>query len=134
MNKYKSRLVLLAVMAGLVVCAGCSLFTNSQTPITVASKAETAADIAVDTSMAAWDDYVKQYHPPASTELVVEKAFNDYKAAELAAIDATTAYANATGSNSVTQVSAVTAAQTQVSQSLAELLTLVQTTTVNTNK
>jgi len=101
---------------------------------TTAYKSEATADAAVSTAMATWGAYVSSNHPPAAQEAAVENAFNAYKQAELMAIDATSAYASAAGSNSVAQTQSEAAAMTGVSQALSDLLTLAAQFESSTNK
>jgi len=120
----------LAMVAAPLAFSGCA----TQQMTTTAYKAEATTDAAVTTAMSAWGTYVATYHPPASEELEVETAFNAYKQAELAAIDATAAYANAAGSNSVAQARSETTALNAANQSLADLLNLAAQFETQTNK
>jgi hypothetical protein len=120
----------LAMVAAPLAFSGCA----TQQVTTTAYKAEATTDAAVTTAMSAWGTYVATYHPPASEELQVETAFNAYKQAELAAIDATAAYANAAGSNSVAQARSETTALNAANQSLADLLNLAAQFETQTNK
>jgi thiamine biosynthesis lipoprotein ApbE len=119
-----------AIGIGLATFSGCA----SQTAVTTAYKSEAAADAAVGTAMSAWGAYVSANHPPVSQEWAVQKAFNDYQQAELAAIDATTAYASAAGSNSVAQTQSEAAAMTAASTALTELINLASQFETSTNK
>jgi hypothetical protein len=114
----------------LALGAGCA----SQSAVTTAYKSEAAADAAVTTAMSAWGAYVAANHPPVAQEMAVEKAFNAYQQAELASIDATSAYANAAGSNTVAQAQSETAAMTSASQALSDLLNLAAQFETSTNK
>lgn len=123
-------LIGIAVLGLAMAFSGCA----SQQVTTTAYKAEATTDAAVTTAMSAWGTYVATYHPPASEELQVQTAFNAYKQAELAAIDATAAYANAAGSNSVAQSQSETTALNAATQSLTDLLNLAAQFESATNK
>jgi len=110
----------LAMVAAPLAISGCA----TQQVATTAYKAEATTDAAVTTAMSAWGTYVATYHPPANEELEVQKAFATYQQAELAAIDATAAYANAAGSNSVASAANETTALNSATQSLTDLLNL----------
>lgn len=112
--------LLVAMAAAPLAITGCA----SQQVTTTAYQTEATTDAAVTTAMSAWGAYVAAYHPSASEELQVQTAFNAYKQAELAAIDATAAYANAAGSNSVAQAQSETTALNAATQSLTDLLNL----------
>lgn len=114
----------------LALMAGCSTTSVS----TTAYKTEATTDAAVTSAMSAWGAYVAAYHPPVAEEAAVQKAFNAYQQAELAAIDATTAYANASGSNSVAQTASESAAMTAATSSLTDLLNLAAQFESTTNK
>ena len=117
----------------LIFVTGCSAI-QTQSAVTKAYKAEATADAAVTTAMSAWGAYVKTENPPASEQVTVEKAFNDYQKAELAAIDATVAFANASGTNSVTAQQNESTALTSAASSLSELLTVSAQFESSTNK
>jgi hypothetical protein len=124
-------LIGIAVAAPLAFAlTGCA----TQSVTTAAYKTEATTDAAVTTAMSAWGAYVSMYHPPTSQELEVEKAFDAYQQAELAAIDATTAYANAAGTNSVAESQQETVALTSATQSLTDLLNLAAQFEQSTNK
>lgn len=122
-----------AVLAAAILSAsGCK--TSPQSTVTVAYKSETAADAVVSAAMRAWGAYVATYHPPLGQEIRVRGAFNTYKSANLAAIDATEALANATGSNSLAAAANYTAASQQAADSLSKLVGLVTQFTTKTNQ
>jgi hypothetical protein len=80
-------------LAGVMVgCAG--------TPARIAFSTVAAPAATVDVAMAAWGDYVAQFHPPAATELKVKNAYELYQKTELVAIDAAQTYATLASSGS----------------------------------
>jgi hypothetical protein len=125
-----AALIGVAAIGLATISTGCA----TQQATTTAYKAEATTDAAVTTAMSAWGTYVAAYHPTASQELEVEKAFDAYQQAELAAIDATAAYANAAGSNSVAQAQNETTALNSATQSLTDLLNLAAQFEAITNK
>lgn len=109
--------VSLLIVAAVVGCASAP---------TTAYKTEATTDAAVRAALTGWDAYVKQYHPPASQELAVSKAFGILQQAELAQIDATRAYVLAQGTNGVpVNSNGVTTAATASAQALTDLLNLI---------
>lgn len=87
-----------------------------------------APAVTVEQTMTAWGDYVAKFHPGPATELKVRAAFEKAKAAELVAIDAAHAYANAaSGTNSVPQQLQSALLSQQAADALSELLALLQT-------
>lgn len=84
-------LLALALCAGLLaVTPGCST-----SPPMAVYRATSTAHITVDAAMRAWGDYVAQFHPPVSQEAAVRDAFNKYKLAQLAVLDAAIGYQQA---------------------------------------
>jgi hypothetical protein len=119
-----------ALIFALALMAGCSTTSVS----TTAYKTEATTDAAVTAAMSGWGAYVAAYHPAVSEELQVQSAFNKYQQAELAAIDATTAFSAATSTNSASSTTNEVAALTAATQSLTDVLNLVQSFETNTNK
>ncbi len=108
-----------------VISAACLLWAGcSTTQTTVAYKGEAATDLAVKTAMTGWGTYVALKHPDTASELQVFNAFEAYKAAELALIDATASLAS-----NPTNTPALNAAQNAVAASQADLIKLISTLT-----
>ncbi len=117
MKKYLWFLCSLACIAWMF--AGCS---TTQTEL--AFKTEQAADLTVQTAMTGWGTYVALEHPGTNTEAKVLAAFNIYKNAELALVDATASLAS-----EPTNTAPLTAAQSALAASQASLLSLITSLT-----
>jgi hypothetical protein len=127
-----SRLVPLVLMLVMLsgLCAGVSLVGGcGTTPQKAAYATASTTAVTVDAAMAAWGDYVHQFHPPASQEAVVKAAFDKYKAAMLALVDANQLYVTLAGAGSTNAPPALdksTQAQQQAVQAIADLLALIR--------
>jgi hypothetical protein len=100
-----SILVLLfctALLAGGVI-TGCKM-----TPARAVYTTETTTQLSVETAMTAWGDYVKAYHPSVDQERQVKRAYDTYKAAMVAAIDASELYAAVASSGTTNSDGTVT--------------------------
>lgn len=121
-------LLLLCLLLPTCLVQGCASTAST------AYKTEATTDATVSAAMTAWGQYVEQFHPPISQEQVVESAFDKYQAAELLAIDATTAYVNAVQTNAASaNVTGTTTATTAATQALNDLLSLVSQFETSTN-
>lgn len=118
-------LLLAGLLTGLVApLTGCST-----TPQRVVYQAAGTTITSADVAMQAWEDYVKQYHPPVAQEQAVKAAYEKYQASMVALIDGMEIYvtlaANSSGTNSPPSMDQVLMAQKLASQTLADLLTLL---------
>lgn len=101
---------------------GCS--TNSQQ---AAYKGVSGSDAAVRVAMIGWGSYVSAAHPAAATEQQVKNAFDAYRNAELAVIDASAALST-NGGNTNTLTAAFIAEQAAQS----DLVNLINSLTNST--
>lgn len=99
----------------------CFILGCTSTAPTIAYKGEVGANAAVVSAMTAWGSYVAIVHPGTNAEAQVKGYFDAYKAAELALIDATAAWAAQTPPPTNTPP-AVIAAQTAVTGSASNLV------------
>ncbi len=87
----------------------------------VAFQTTSVGAITSESALTAWGHYVDQFHPPVSQEAQVKAAFDKYKAASLAVVDAGEALAKGAGSQNSLDL-AITAA----SASFGDLINLLQ--------
>jgi hypothetical protein len=96
-------------------------------PQRVAFNVASAPVTTSDQAMKVWGDYVHQFHPAVEQERKVLVAYRKVKAAELAAIDAAHAAANAMSSTNTLSATLTTQLQSpEVSQALSELLDVLR--------
>jgi hypothetical protein len=113
----------------LAACFGLALlFSHFLTGCTTsqqaaAFKVETGANISVSAAMTGWGAYVALQHPGTNAEQTVYNAFESYKSANLAAINATEALAQ---SPTTISTNVVISAQNLASQSITNLVNLIQ--------
>lgn len=62
------------------------------TPATQVYKVSSAADISATTALAVWDSYLASHEVPPEKELIVKAAYDKYKAAQIAVLDAAIAF------------------------------------------
>ncbi len=120
---------LISIAALCFVCAfPLCLFQGCAGQTKVAYQVETGAQVTVETAMTAWGDYVKAHHPPASDELKVKLAYEKYQMANVAAVDATSALASLTDTNSVPRFSLIASdATASAATALTELINVIKT-------
>lgn len=92
------------------------LLTGCQTATKSAYTASQTAKITVDAALKAWNDFIPIGHPTVQQELKVQAAFDQYKAAQLALLDAAIAYQKAKASN---DANAITGAQASLNTAVA---------------
>lgn len=112
----------------LSLCIFCIYWTGCSTPpATFAYQTESAANVGIIAAMTAWGSYVAAVHPGVAAETKVKSAFEKTQLAELALIDATSAWvaSNPSAGGSATPAN-VAAAQAALSQATSELVALVQ--------
>ena len=113
---------LLSLIACIAIVVGCQT-----PPATVAYKGESAANVTVIAAMTAWGAYVASEHPGIPAELKVKSAFEKTQSAELALIDATTAWvASKPADGGATAPPNVLAAQAAFQTAVNELVALVK--------
>lgn len=113
--KLKLSLCLLPILAAI----GC---TTDQT--TAAYKGANASDLAVTAAMTGWGAYVATVHPGTNAEFKVFTAFNSYKQAELALVDATASLAS-----NPTNTAPAVAAQNALAAAQLDLVNLISSLT-----
>jgi hypothetical protein len=114
---------ILFVCAGLI---GASLSACSTSSVTTAYNVEKTADATVAAAYVAWQDYELTVPPSATIKAKVVAAFQAVQAAELVAIDATTAAANFSGTNAVANAS-LTNATAATTAAVTDLVNLLST-------
>lgn len=125
--KLKQILAVLTLSTVLFISAGCST-TQQET----AYKATSAAVTSVDTLMKAWGNFVKDQAAagtpvPDATRAKVRDAYNKYYSAALLVIDAETALASSTATNSAGGSPDLSSLSATASQALSDLVSLLQT-------
>ncbi len=115
-------LFLLLAIAGLLITPAC------KNPQAVAYKAVGATAVTADQAMSAWGDYVAQFHPPASQEQAVERAYERYQAAMLEVTDAGQEWAllSSTNAPALGPPDRLNQALAGSSQALSDLVNLVR--------
>jgi hypothetical protein len=127
-KQFAAPLLVAALMAG-AVAAGLLAEGCSSTAQSNSFKAATATDAAVRAAMIGWGAYVTVAKPGTNSETQVRNAFDIYRSAELAVIDATSAVStNATATN------ALNAALIAEAAAQADLVNLVSSLTNTTTK
>jgi hypothetical protein len=80
-------------MAALLVLSPIAFFSSCKGgPDVTAYKISKGSRVTVEAAMGAWNDYVKQFHPPVSEELRVQAAFDKYRTSQVMLLDAAIAY------------------------------------------
>jgi hypothetical protein len=87
---HRALLLLALALPCVAISIGCQM-----TPVRAVYTAETTTQVTVEAAMTAWGDYVAQYHPPLDQERAVKNAYDAYRVAMTAAIDAGEVYAAA---------------------------------------
>lgn len=114
-----------------IACMGFSILTISGCSTSAqqtAYKSVAGSDATVRAAMISWGGYVSAYHPGTNAEQRVKTAFDAYKNAELAAIDACAALST-NGANT----NALTAAFTAEQAAQGDLLNIINTFTNSTH-
>ena len=114
-----------ALLAALGVAS--FLFTGcAGTPVTVAYKAAGATDVTVQAALAAYDQFAKNNETTPAQNEAVQNAFLKYQAAYAVLCDAGSVASAASGTNAPAASLALTQAQANATQTLADLVNLIQ--------
>jgi hypothetical protein len=117
-------LIISLCLAGLF---GWGLFAGCQvSPTRAAYTAEATAQVSVETAMRAWNDYVGQFHPSLDQERQVKAAYERYRAAMVAMIDASELYASATSTNAPAAALSAELARQNAANRLTDLVNLLR--------
>lgn len=119
----RTGLFLVLGLCGLLALPGCTM-----SPQKTIYNSHVTVQATVERVMQGWGDYVAKYHPPVEQEQAVADALEQYKAAEIVAIDASrmAAAALSAGTNAPAITAGVDAAQQAAQGRLTDLVSLIQ--------
>lgn len=119
----KTRLFLIAVVAlSIFFNSGCAIFSGKP-PEVIAVNASDAAKISVEAALKAWNDFIPIGKPSPEQQRRVKEAWQSYRLAQLALLDAAEAFKKAKTAPNQLRLNQASAA---ASQSLANVIALIR--------
>lgn len=122
MKRALSVLLLSIAMLTWAFTPGCAIF-KGKPPEVVAVNASDAAKITVEAALKAWNDFIPVGKPSLEQQRRVKDAWQAYRTAQLALLDAALAYKQLSTPQTQLQLNLASAA---ASQSLANVISLIR--------